>query len=171
MNLIDTVNKNKNTIINLVIIIVAAVIAFNIHKAQTINTKELKAQKEIEEKKVVLLIDINKLSKEYSTYNSMLGTKEIPALINNLGEIAKTSGIKIVSIKPVSPQMQPLFMKYPFDLSISAESYHAIGLFVSKVESSTNIYMIDSIDIRPGKDGVKTVLNANVRVSALGGKK
>jgi Tfp pilus assembly protein PilO len=171
MNLTDTVNKNKNMIINLAIVIVAAVFAFNIHKAQTLNTKNLKAQKEIEEKKNVILVDINKLAKEYSDYNNLLGVNDIPTLINNIGEIAKGSGIKIVSIKPIARQSQALFIKSPFDLTISAESYHSIGLFVSKLESSPNIYMIDYIDIKSAKDGAKQILNASIRVSALGGKK
>jgi len=171
MNVTDIINKNKNTAINAGIVILACVIALNIYKVQAQKARNLKAAGEVEEKKNVLLNDINKLAKEYATYNNMLGMKEVPVLINNLGEIAKTSGVRIVSIKPAPPLPQPIFVKYPFELSISAETFHALGSFISKVESSTNIYTIDYLDIKPGKEGNKSVLVASIRVSALGGKK
>jgi len=146
---LDLINKNKNYIINAVVILVAVFIAFNIFQAQSKSLVVLKSQKEIEEKKNAVLSDIASLEKKITFYKSVVNRKEISSIISRIGNIAKESGVNLITIAPgASVERKTLLERYSFRVDIEADNYHLVGDFVSRLENSSDIYIVDSVRIR-----------------------
>lgn len=134
----------KNKILNIGIVLLGCIIAFNIYKDQMKDINFLKERNESESKKNQLLEEIGILSKEVQLYKKFINNKEIKLIINTLRNIAKESSVKIVAIKPAVEQKYPQYTKYPFDLTVETENYHFIGKFISELESHPDIYLVNS---------------------------
>ncbi len=148
MRLSDILNY-KNKIIHTVIIISAVITASNLYKSQTRGIGSVREKKELEIKKIGVLGDINELTKLIKLYKDLVNKKDISSVINMLNRIANDSGINIVTVRPVKEQVYPLYVKYPFELIVSAKHFDNIGEFISKLESSPDVYIIDLAQIRP----------------------
>lgn len=149
MELTEPINKNKNRILNIALIILAFVIASNIYKKQTKEIESLQAKIDLEIKKNGVLKNIGQLEKEINSYKNFLTKKDSNLIMNTIGNIAKEVGVKIVSIRPNLEQSYPDYIKFPFDLVLSASNYHAIGKFISELESHPDVYVIETLGIRP----------------------
>ena len=147
MGLTD-IKKYGNQIVNILIIVLALIIAYNIYKGQSKDIELLKAQKDGAIKKNAVLGEISKLEKEISSYKKTLGKRDASLLMNNINNIARESGIKIVSIRPEAERDYPVYIRYSFVLVINAENYHRVGKFISSLESSPDIYIVDSLNIK-----------------------
>ncbi len=160
MNLNDVLNY-KNKIINTAIIILAIIIASNLYKSQTRSIGSLKEKKELEIKKIGVLGEMHKLTKLIEIYKGLVNKKDISTVINMLNHIAKESDINIITVKPVKEQISSLYIKYPFELSVNTAHYDNIGKFISKLENSPDIYIIDSAQIRStgAKKGINLVMD------------
>lgn len=145
---IAELNKHKNKIFNLTVIILALVFASNIYKKQARDIEALKGARDVEIKKNKTLDSISQLQKKINAYKNLFTKKDASLVINTTGNIAKELGIRIVSIRPGSEQRYPDYIKLPFDLAISASGYHALGSFISRLESSQYVYVIEVVDIR-----------------------
>jgi len=141
-------NINKNIFINIAIILIALPIAINIHKFQLKNIKLLEEEKGIEIKKNEVLENIGQLEKIISSYKDYLNKKDISLVMNNLSNTAKGAGVNIISFRPHTPEDYPMYIKYSFDLVIGVDSYHALGKFISDLESSPDVYFVDKLTIR-----------------------
>ena len=173
INLINEYRKNKNKILNILIIIVALFFARRIYIIQTKNINSLSEKKDAELKRKELLEDISQAEKKVGSYKSVINNKDISLVINTLRNIARDSSIKIVSIKPQTEQDYLVYTKYFFDLVITAGDYHRIGKFMSKIESHPDIYIVENISIRSnleakmrGKDKIDK-LTVNLRLSTI----
>lgn len=148
MELIDFINIYKNKILNIAIVILALIIAYNIYKGQNRTLGSLKENKDIEIKKNAVLSDISQLEKKIISYKNLFNKKDISLVMNTINSIAKGTNIKIILIRPQRERDYPVYIKYSFDLVINAKDYHQVGKFISKIESSPDIYMIDSVNIK-----------------------
>lgn len=167
MELEDYLNKYKNLILNIAIIICAFIIASNIYKAQDKEINRLKENKESEVKKNSILDSIKSSDKRLKGYKNFLNKKDISLSIDNIGAIAKDSNARITSIKPEAEQSFPLYIKHTFMMSVSISDYGTLGKFISKLESSRDVYMIESIGISSrleGADKVMKGLTVNLKV-------
>ncbi|MFA4888578.1 MAG: type 4a pilus biogenesis protein PilO [Candidatus Omnitrophota bacterium] len=147
MHLAD-IEQWKNKALNLGIIILAFVIAFNIYKEQAKEIAVLNEKKDSESKKIPVLNEIAQWEKKLSVYKGFIDNKEISSVMNTVSNIAEDSAAKITSIRPAGSADYPLYTKYSFSLTVLVEGYHALGRFTSKLESHSNIYNIDSVVIR-----------------------
>lgn len=159
--------KNKNTLLNVLILLIACFIAFNfIYKGQEQQLQSLTARKDVESKKNAVLENIKGMEKKIDDYRSMLPKKEVDEAINTISNLARGEGLKIVSIKPpTSEEKTPEYTKASFDVSLSASSYHALGRFISNLESYADVYIVDSVDIMPQEEGKE--LTANLKISTI----
>jgi len=139
---------NKNNIVNIVIILVALLVLINIYKVQANNIKLLKEKIDKEKKKNVLLQDIVKTEEMMGSYKIEINRKDISSVINTLGIIANKSGVKISSVKPSTTEDFPVYIKYNFELRCETNSYHAIGKFISNLESYLDVFFINKLNIR-----------------------
>jgi len=149
MRLTDYINKYKNKILNIAIVILALIIANNIYKSQNRTLESLKENKDIEMKKNTVLGDIDRLEGRINSYKNLFNKKDVSLIMNTIRGLAKDTNIKIISLRPQKEKDYPVYIKYSFDLVMNARDYHQIGKFISKIEGSPDIYMIDNINIRP----------------------
>lgn len=149
MDFISLINRYKNYILNIIIIGLVLIIAMNIHKNQTKNIALLRETKKLEIRKNAVLGDIAQSEEKIRVFKDAVNKKDISSTMNTVSNIAKDLSIKIISFKPQSERNYTFYVKYPFDLSISAPDYHSIGKFISKLENHPDIYTVDRISIRP----------------------
>lgn len=145
----EPMSKYKSQIANLLIILILVIIAINIHKNQNKNVISATEKKDTEMKKNKILKEISQLEGKIDTLRAMVNNKDVNMAINTLGNIAKESSVKISSVRPATEQDFPLYVKYPFELRVEANSFHAIGKFIGKIESHTDIYTVESMEIEP----------------------
>lgn len=145
----DLIQQHKNKVVNIAVIIITLTFAINVFKNQRANIAQLKAQKDTEAKKNVVLKDILQIEQKFITLKNVINKKEVSTIISKVGEIAKDSAVKIASLKPQTERDYPVYIKYSFDLVVSASDYHGIARFINKLERSSDIYIIDSINISP----------------------
>lgn len=141
-------NKYKNKLFNIAVIILALIFTSNIYKKQTRDIEALKGTRDVEIKKNKTLDSISQLEKKINAYKNLFSKKDASLVINTTGNIAKELGIRIVSIKPGAEQRYPDYIKLPFDLVVNTSGYHALGKFISKLESCQYVYSIEVVNIR-----------------------
>ncbi len=146
--LMNLFTMDKKKIFGIGIIIITIVVALVIHKSQTKKVESLHAQKDAELKKNEILTEIGRSEKTIKLYGNILGKKDPASVMNALSSIAKESKVTMVSIKADSEENRSLYIRSPFSLVIEANSYHAIGKFISKVENNADIYFVDAISIK-----------------------
>ena len=97
---------------------------------------------------------IAEMRKKLSKQKKKLSTKqEISSVLKGLSEIAKDSGVKILSIKPypaVANQQQSTisstYQKYPI-LIKAVCGYHQLGTFLNKLENADTFMRVSDIKI------------------------
>lgn len=161
---------NKNNILNIAVIFLAIILAFNIHKGQNRAQGLLNQRRDMALKKNEVLGNIGQLEKTANSYRGFFH-KDSAQVINTLNNIARDSSVKISSIKPQAEIILPLYVKYPFDLVVSMDSYHYLGKFISKIESYSNTYIVEKIEIKPVGQILRADqeyrLDVNLRISAV----
>jgi len=166
MELTGLTNKHKNKIINIAIIILTLIISSNVYKKQTHEMELLKKKQDIEIKKNEIIKNISQLTIRIKSYKNLLTKKDISSIITNISDMAKQSGIKIVSIRPEPEQAFPNYIKFPFTLALSAADYNAIGKFISKVESYQDVYIVEALYIK-SSEALTMELMVSLRLSSV----
>lgn len=139
----------KSKIANILIIIFAIIIGYKIYRNQDKVVELLKQEKELEIRKNVSLDSISGLEKKINFYKGLVNKKDIASAVNTLSSISNASQVKIVSLKPLQEKDYLIYTKYPFRIEVTAKDYHVIGKFVSELENSPDIYIIESALIKP----------------------
>lgn len=105
--------------------------------------------------------DIDSYKGKVERYEKMLpAEQEIPTLLENLSEMAKSSNIKILGITPAVQNMDQKAQKngiyQEIPILISAKSgYHELGLFLSNLENSDRFMKVVDIEIKANKTSPK----------------
>lgn len=144
----DTLEKNKNQILNAGIILLALFLSLGIYNSYNRRIKQLSWQQAEGIKKNKLLGDVSLLENRIEKYKKVFVKQDISLVMNTLTELAGSSGVKIVSIKPPEEQKFKDYVKTSFLVALSAPGYHALGEFISKIESYKILYVVDDIDIK-----------------------
>lgn len=163
---LSDLKKHKNKVLNVFIIILTLIISMNIYKKQTKEIGSLNAQKDLEMKKNAEFDKISQLEKKNNYYKNFLSKKESGLVINTITNIAKDLGVKIVSIRPEKEIKFQQYTKRPFEISLTVDSYHELGSFIAKIESSREVYIIENISVRSDSKG--EVLSVALRLSSVG---
>jgi Tfp pilus assembly protein PilO len=146
--LMDLFFKGRKRILSIGIILFTLFITLIISRIQTKQIESLHANKDTELKKNEVLNEISRSEKTIKLYKNLLSQKDASSVMNTVSDIARDSNVRLISIKPAREENQPLYIKYPFVLVIASDNYHAIGKFISKLESQSGIYFINTISIR-----------------------
>lgn len=141
--------NSKNKIINIAIILCAIILSYNVYKKQAQSIALLKQSKELEAKKNDVLSEIVAEEKKMDLYKKFVNKKDVATIINRLGNIANDARVIINSIKPLEKQDYPVYVRYPFNFSVTARTYADAGKFISKLENSPDIYIVESTTISP----------------------
>jgi Tfp pilus assembly protein PilO len=165
MELNELFNKHKNKIINAVVILVALFVSNNINKQHNSEIATLSEKRTVELNRNSKVDEIVKLDKRVISYKNLLVKRDVGQLITDLSNFASESEVIIVSLRPEVEQKFKNYLKVPFDLSVSAKGYHAIGKFISEIESSQDVFVVESFSIRV--DTQSRTLNTEIRLSSL----
>lgn len=161
-----TIRNYTNKIINIIIILCAVVVSYNIYMAQEKSIVSLKQLKETEIKKNEILAEILGIGKKIDSYKAFVNKKDISAVINKINNIAGDSGVTINSIKPMDKRDYPFYTWYPFNLIVAANNYNSAVGFIRLLENSEDVYVVEKAEIRPvvNEDGP---LSENVELGLL----
>jgi len=157
--------KYKNRTINIALIVVAVIIALIIYRKQVQDINTLRDTKEEETKKNVVLDDIGKLEQRIFAYKRLLRDKEMDMVISTITDMAKEAGIEIVSIRPGREQVLSDYTKLPVELEMKAFEYHSLGTFISKLESHTDVYIVENVRIN--SRSLEDALAVSLKVSSI----
>jgi Tfp pilus assembly protein PilO len=141
--------KHKNKLLNAGVILLTLIILVNIFKSQNQSVGVLRAEKDLESNKNEVFSNISQAEKRLATYKNIFSKKDPAHLINLLSSIARDSSVKIIAINPRPQESRQVYIKYPFDLTVGVDNYHAIGKFASSIENSNEIFFIDKATIKP----------------------
>lgn len=171
MEALESISKYKNTILRILVLILALLVSRSIYNKDAQKLETLKAQRETETKRGDMLEKIAQLEKRLSAYRQFLGKKDASSVITSITNIVREAGVNIVSIRPAVGEKYILdtkapYSKLPFSLTISAANYHLIGKFVSKIEScEEDIFQIEVIEITPNTQSKE--LNVNLTINNI----
>lgn len=162
MELVGFASKNIKKIVNIAIIILALIISSNIYKQQAKEIESLKIKNDLEAKKNAVIESIGKQEKTINAYRNLLIKKDAGSVINIISNIAKDSEVKIASIRPGQEQRFPDYINMPFSLTLSAPNYHALGNFISRLESYKDVYMVEVIEIKSESQSKELTISLTV---------
>ena len=137
----------KNMIINIAVAMVAVIIAVNIYGAQVKKTNELRARRDIEQRKNEILAQINQVHSQLLSYNNFF-LDNAEGMMNEVNELARAENIEIISIRPSIIEKQVMWIRYPLQLQVVAPDFHALGSFISKLESQPQVYVVSDVIMR-----------------------
>jgi Tfp pilus assembly protein PilO len=164
---LDQISKYKNTIINVALVVLALFFSFRIYDAQNKKIIVLKEKAEIEVKKNVVLEEITAIDQKIGALKKVVNSKNMNTSLNTIASIAKENSVKIISIRPTEQTTFPLYMKYPFELIVSVDSYHSLGKFISKLENHPDVFSVDVLEMKPQEflQGEKLVARLTVKMT------
>ncbi len=161
----DLIERNKSTIVNIGLIILAVVVALNLYNSTNHRLESLEQQKQSELEKNKISQDILALEKKTEIYKNIFVKKDLGSVMDVISGIAKNTAIKIVSIKPSGDEVDEQYIKSAFLITLNAPSYHALGDFISKVENNEAIYLVSEINIIASGENSKSEADVGLEVS------
>lgn len=153
MDINDIITQHKRDILSIGIIILSMVISNNIYKKQAAELQSIKDEISLENKKEGILSSINSSEQKINYYKKLIVKKDPGSGIGNFTELANKLQITIESIRPGKEQRYQYFTKITVNLSLVVSDYHALGEFLSGLESSQDIYIVETIDVKPQAKG------------------
>ena len=165
----DFFYEHKNKVINTAIFALALLLAHNIYQQQLQVMDSLKQQKHTEEQKNVVLGDIQQLEKKIKAHKDFVNRKDISIAMNVMSELAQSYAINVISIRPEGQEENPLYVKYLFLLKLEAENYHALGKFIGRLESRSELFSVDKLSMgtRYSPDLSKKWLDVELGISTI----
>lgn len=124
------------------------------------NIKELDGQIEQENEKLaqnmriartkdLLVKEISKMQDAIDYYERRIPSDKGTAwLLMELSRVARSTGIKYISITPQAEEKKGSYIKVPMQIKIRC-GYHGLGRFVNRIESSQRFMTVDNIVISP----------------------
>lgn len=167
MEIIDFLEKNKNKVLNLAVFLAAAFVAWQIWQAADQKFGVLNQQKTEELDKNSAMVEISGYEKKIDGYKKMLTKKDLSLVMDTVSGIAKNTMVKIVSIKPGEEKVYSDYIKSAFNVVVNAPNYHALGNFISQLESFREIYIVDDINVSVNTDQSAQNLNVNLKISTV----
>lgn len=172
MDINEVFEKNKNNILNIGVIVLSLFVAFQIYNGINEKTDALAQQKSNELKKNEAATEIAAFEKKINGYKKVLVKKDLGAVMDSISEIAKQCEVKVVSIKPEGEESSTDYIRSSFALTINAPNYHALGNFISRIESYQDIYFIDELSMgsagfRGAAEDIGSGLKINLKISTI----
>lgn len=168
---INDIISYRNKGVNIVIIIVAIAVGLNMYNKQVAIIESLKQAKDMEIKKSTSLGGISELEKRVKLYKDFVSKKDPLTLIKTFNKLARSIEVNIASLKPNKLQDFPMYVRYPYSITVTSRSYYQMGKFISILESSPDVFIINSAIVRSirqvGEDSVNDCLSMDLVVSTI----
>lgn len=137
------IGRNKNNLVNMAVVLLAFIVAFNIYKSQSRSLNLLRENIEDEKRKNAVSEEVILLKKEILNYDNFFKQNDLGKFINIIAGIARETNVQIASMKPEESikAEQGLYYEYRFNVKINCKSFHDLGRFVNRLEDMPdNIY-------------------------------
>jgi Tfp pilus assembly protein PilO len=141
------IERNKDTIVNVGIVIVALFIAFHFYRSTETQVSALRQAQSAESEKNKVIADIAALEKKAETYQKFFVKRDLASIMDVISSIAKTTSVKINSVKPSTEEVRGTYFNSSYLIALNAHSYHALGEFISKIENLKDVYLISDVNI------------------------
>jgi Tfp pilus assembly protein PilO len=142
------INRHKGLIFNIFIVLAALYFASKIYTVQMKKTKNLGNTRDVTLKTSEALEEIRRLENRLNQYRSFMN-KDVSLVITTIAVIAQEASLRILAVNPEKEQDFPAYIRYPFSLTLEADNYKTLGIFMSKLESHHDIFIVDSAVIEP----------------------
>ena len=143
----SSIERNKNKIINFGVIILALVIALQLHRSANHQVSSLIEQQNHELEKNKVVVDIVALEQKALGYKKVFVKKDLASIMDAISVIAKNTSVKIISVKPYAEEVLGNYLNSSFLITLNAPSYHALGDFISRIENHKDIYLVSELSI------------------------
>jgi hypothetical protein len=163
----EQIDKYKNKIINIVVIFFALVIAVNIYKGKASEFNSLKVRISEEGKKNLEFEKINRMEKKIGSYKELFVNREASLVMADINNIAKGADVKVLSIKPSQNESADDYSKDIFEVAVNAPSYDILAKFINTVESFSNVYMVEGMEVSYKDQLKKNGLTAILLISSV----
>ncbi len=144
---VDLFTKHKNKFLNIGIIILVIFSASYIYSKQNQELDSLNKKKEQEIKRNSMLESINQGEKRADAYKQFFTAKELGEVVDDMTNIARDTRVQLLSVKPGAKEKHSEYIKTSFLISVKAADYHALGVFVSKIENYKDLYLVEGVNI------------------------
>jgi hypothetical protein len=168
----ELIERHKSKVINLGVIILALVIAFQFYRSNNEQISALIQQQNNELEKNKVIEDIAILEKKADQYKKVFVKKDLASIVSIISGIAKDSLVKIVSVKPYAEETLDNHINSSFLITLNAPSYHALGNFISKIENHKDIYLVSEIGVNssvsnPNSAGANLDLGVSLKINTI----
>lgn len=150
---LDLIIKNKNKIFNLGLMLLLLFIAFQVYSYGNKQKSRLIEQRENELKKNKVIKNITSLEKIMEGYKKALVKQDLGSIMDTMSNIAKSSSVEILSIKPLNQEVSVDYSRFSFAITAAAPDYHSLADFISKVENYKDVYFVDEVTISSSESG------------------
>lgn len=90
--------------------------------------------------------------------------KEIPTLLATISGQAASSGLEVLSFKPMAEKPQQFYAEIPVDITVQG-SYHNVGVFLDKISKLPRIVSVNNIKIEsPKQTGGEMILSSTFQL-------
>jgi hypothetical protein len=161
------IERNKNKVVNLGIIILALFIALKFYISTSNQIGSLAEQESNELEKNKVTEEIAALEKKLEAYQKVFVRKDLASVMDIISGIAKDASVKIVSVKPLAEEAFDSYSNSPFLVMLNAPGYHVLGDFISKIENHKDILLISEVKIN-SKAANLNPMEANADFTAAG---
>lgn len=168
----EQIERNKNTIVSICLIVLALIIALQFYLSANNQVSSLLEQQNSELEKNKVFEDIAALEKKAETYKKVFVKKDLASVMDIIYAIAKNTSVKIISVKPFAEESMGSYFKSSFLITLTASSYHNLGDFISKIENHKDMYLVSEVSINalPTNPDVVTAnvdLNVSLKINTL----
>ena len=172
MDKFDIIIKNKNKILNFGTAFLFLFIAFQIYSFGNKQAASLIEGKENELKKNKVIENLTSLEKKIEGYKKSLVKQDLWSVMNSVSNIAKAYSVQIISIKPVKEEAYADYIISSFMITARGTDYHSLADFISKIENSKDIYLVEEVDIAASgpsraENSADTNLNVTLKISNI----
>lgn len=143
----NLIERNKSTILNIGIIILALVVALQFYKSASNQITSLIEQQNNELEKNKVAVEIATLEKKAEAYKKVFVKKDLASVMDIISGVAKGTSVKILSVKPNSEEALDNYLSSSFLITLNVPSYHALGEFISKIENHQEICLVNEVKI------------------------
>jgi len=170
MNTHEIMMKLQKNFINFLVLIILIIVAYKIFVAGQKKVEDINAETQVALQKNAVLTQISQSERRLKNLNRQIVNKDKNALLPTLNAVAKDCQVKIIAINrlPIDDRSSG-YSKYPFSLNIAVDNYHALGKFISAVESHPFLFSIDSMRVSPSQEGQSSryKLQVAIDISAI----
>lgn len=138
---------------------------------QTLETKKSGIEEEIRKvEKIARDLDKHKaemaeVQRQFAEVSLLLpDEKEIPSLLSTISGQATSSGLDVLSFKPLAEKPQQFYAEIPVDIAVQG-SYHNVGVFLDKISKLPRVVSVNNIKMdSPKQMGGEMLLNSTFQL-------